>query len=82
VALEDTKKAVSTVELALSAVGIFKSLALLFGMAIIEWARAQQKLAENQADVARADLAVRDKQDAIDIHKGDPDSVIDNFLKH
>ena len=76
------KKALSAVDLTLSAIGLLKSFALIFGVVFIEWARARQKLAENKTAVAETDLKVtlaateiQRKADA-----KDPDAIISDFL--
>lgn len=76
------KKAVNTVDLALSAIGLFKSFALVFGVVLIEWARAKQKLAENKTAVAEADLGSKVKQGEIEgaANAKGADKVIDEFL--
>jgi len=81
-ALEDAKKAVSTIDLMLSAIGILKSLAIVFGMTLLEFARKKQKLAEAEADVAKVDLKVATAKTEIDKKYADktPDQVINDFL--
>jgi len=76
------KKALSAVDLTLSAIGLLKSFALIFGVVFIQWARARQKLAENKTAVAETDLKVtlaaaeiQRKADA-----KDPDAIISDFL--
>ena len=80
--VDSAKKAVSTVDLALSAVGLLKGLALIFGVVLVEWARKKQKLAENQAAVSQSNLSVKVEQDAIQKANNEKTSseIIDDFL--
>ena len=80
--VQDVKKAVSTVDLALSAVSLLKSFALIFGVVLIEWARKKQKLAENQAAVAASSLDVKSHQDSLQKEHDEKgaDKVISDFL--
>lgn len=49
-----SKKPLNSVDLALSAVELIKSAALVFGVLILEWARAKQRQAEKAQAVAEA----------------------------
>lgn len=48
------KKPVNSVDLALSAVELIKSAALVFGVLILEWARTKQRQAEKRQAVAES----------------------------
>lgn len=80
--IDETKKAVSTIDLATTALGMLKSFAIVFAVVLIDWARKKQKLAENQAAVANTTLSSKAKQDEIqkDADAKSPDDVINSFL--
>lgn len=81
--LNDAKKAVSTVDLVLQAIGLLKTGAIIFGMVLIDWARRKQKLAENQAEVAKTDLDVMYIKTQLqkEADAKTPDAIIDDFLR-
>ena len=80
--IDETKKAVSTIDLATTALGMLKSFAIVFAVVLIDWARKKQKLAENQAAVANTTLSSKAKQDEIqkEADAKSPDDVINSFL--
>lgn len=80
--MAEIKKAVSTVDLAVQAVGLIKSAALIFAMVLIEWARARQKLAENKQAVAETELEVHKEKGKIDEKNSQksPGDIVDDFL--
>lgn len=76
-------KPLSTVDLALSAVGLIKSAALIFGVVLIEWARSRQRLAEGKQAQAESHLVIAKEQGALDAKASTMSSRerIDEFLK-
>lgn len=80
--MTDVKKAISTIDLALSAINVVKTVAIIFGMVMIEWYQQRKRLAENEADVSKTELSVKEKQIKIErrTNAESPDSIIDRFL--
>lgn len=80
--VDSAKRAVSSVDLALSAVGLLKSLALIFGVVLIEYARKKQKLAENAAAVSKSNLDLQLTQGGLEneLREKGADAVIDELL--
>lgn len=78
----NASKAVSTIQLATTVLGLLKSFALVFGVVLIEWVQKKKKLAENQAAVSDTSLNLNVKHTEIqkDANEKGPDKVIADFL--
>lgn len=75
-------KAVSTISLIGSALDLFKSLAIVFTMTMLEFARKKQAKAEFERDKAENDLEIERDANEIENKAESMDSagIIDNFL--
>ena len=79
----DKPKPISTIDLALSALGLLKSGALVFVMLLLEWSRKREAQAKLEATAARNDLEVEKTSNAIEkqaMGKSSSD-IVDGFLK-
>jgi hypothetical protein len=79
----DKPKPISTIDLALSALGLLKSGALVFVMLLLEWSRKREAQARLEATAARNDLDVEKTTNAIEkqaMGKSSSD-IVDGFLK-
>jgi len=76
------KKALDAVSLIYSVMGFLKSVAIIFAVTMVDWARRKQKIAEFQRDKAENDLEIEVKLKEVDNESREKssDEVIDNFL--
>lgn len=76
------KKAVTTVDLALSALSLLKGALVVLALVLIEWSRKRARMAEMKQAVAETDLTIKLKQDEIQrvADEKDPDSIIRDYL--
>lgn len=83
--IDTAKKAVSTVDLALSAIGILKTGAVIFVMMMLEWSKLRERKAELATAKAENDLEVEKVKAAIQAVAGDTSAkanVADYLAKH
>lgn len=75
-------KPISTVDLLLSALGLLKSGALIFGVLMLEWSRKREAQAKLEMQAAKNDLEVEKTTNAIETEaRGkSSESIIDDFL--
>jgi hypothetical protein len=75
-------KPTDTVALVVGLMDFFKSAAIVMAMTIIEWARAKQAHAEDQAEVAKSELTSEKAKHAIemDAQGKSSDAVVRDFL--
>lgn len=59
------KKAVDTLSLVTSALALFKTLGVVFTMAMLEWARKRAQKAEDRQAVAQAELKIKNYRDRL-----------------
>lgn len=80
--MPEIKKTLNTVDLLMQALGLIKTGAIIFGMMLIEWARAKQKIAENKKSIAETNLDILIKQQQIqkEADAKNPDAIIDDYL--
>jgi len=62
----DKLKPISTIDLALSALGLLKSGALVFFMLLLEWSRKREAQAKLETKAAKTDLAVEKKSNELE----------------
>lgn len=76
------KKAVTTLDLALSALSLLKGALVVLALVLIEWSRKRARMAEMKQAVAETDLTIKLKQDEIQrvADEKDPDSIIRDYL--
>ena len=82
-AVKETGKAISTIALISSALDLFKSLAIVFTMTMLEYARKQKAKAEFERDKAKNDLEIEKETNEIkkeSSKKSSPD-IVAEFLK-
>lgn len=75
-------KPLSTVDLLLSALGLIKSGALVFGLLMLEWGRKKEAQAKLEAKAIKNDLDVERATNATDKQTAgrSPESIVDDFL--
>lgn len=75
-------KPLSTVDLLLSALGLIKSGAFIFGLLMLEWGRKREAQAKLETKAIKNDLAVEKTTNAIDKQDAgrSAESIVDDFL--